>query len=191
MDQALFPFAHYWSFYLIFSGAIIGLLAIDLTAHRKAQTISMRAAGVWVCVWVALALLFCAGLFEYCSVRFGGQAARRVGLEFLAGYVMEESLSVDNMFVFALVFRYFAIPARYQHRVLFYGVLGAMVFRGMFIAAGSALMRFHWVVDRVRDLPRVHRHSDGDGEGKGSGPGRESADPPGAAMVPGDGRTAR
>ncbi len=146
MDQALFPFADYWTFYLIFSGAIVGLLAIDLTVHRKEHTISMREAGVWVCVWVALALLFCAGLYEFCNLRFGGDAARRVGLEFLAGYVMEESLSVDNMFVFALVFRYFAIPTRYQHRVLFYGVLGAMLFRGMFIAAGSALMQFHWVV---------------------------------------------
>jgi tellurite resistance protein TerC len=76
----------------------------------------------------------------------GPVAARQVTLEFLTGYVVEESLSIDNMFVFALVFRYFAVPAKYQHRILFYGVLGAIVFRGIFIAAGALLIKFHWVV---------------------------------------------
>jgi tellurite resistance protein TerC len=79
-------------------------------------------------------------------MRHGVETARRVTLEFLAGYAVEEALSIDNMFVFALVFRYFGIVQRLQHRVLFYGVLGAIVFRGIFIAAGAALVRFHWVV---------------------------------------------
>jgi tellurite resistance protein TerC len=146
VHQALFPFAHYWHFYLIFSALIVSLLVIDLTAHRKEHIISLREALTWSCIWIALALAFNAGLYAYTASRFPADVARQVSLEFLAGYLMEESLSVDNMFVFALVFRYFAIPLKYQHRVLFYGVLGAMVFRGVFIAIGSALIRFHWVV---------------------------------------------
>ena len=78
--------------------------------------------------------------------RYAPAIGRQLSLEFLAGYVVEESLSIDNMFVFALVFRYFAVPSRYQHKVLFYGVLGAMIFRAIFIAAGSALVRFEWVM---------------------------------------------
>lgn len=146
MDQALFPFAHYWHFYLIFSALIVSLLVIDLTAHRKDHSVTLREALTWSCIWVALALAFNAGLYLYAASRFPDGIARQVSLEFLAGYLMEESLSVDNMFVFALVFRYFAIPPKYQHRVLFYGVLGAMIFRGIFIAVGSALIRFHWVL---------------------------------------------
>jgi tellurite resistance protein TerC len=85
-------------------------------------------------------------LYLFTAARYSPGVGRQLSLEFLAGYVVEESLSVDNMFVFALVFRYFAVPSRYQHKVLFYGVLGAMVFRGVFIAAGTALVRFEWVM---------------------------------------------
>jgi tellurite resistance protein TerC len=146
MPTSLFPFSHYWPFYLAFTAGITVLLVMDLAAHRKNAGTSMRSALAGTVVWIALAMVFCGGLYLYSSTLFPAATARRVSLEFLAGYLMEESLSIDNMFVFALVFRYFAIPARYQHRVLFYGVLGAMVFRALFIAAGSALIRFHAVV---------------------------------------------
>ena len=97
-------------------------------------------------MWISLAFAFSYALYLFTAARHSPAIGRQLSLEFLAGYVVEESLSVDNMFVFALVFRYFAVPLRYQHKVLFYGVLGAMVFRGIFIAAGTALVRFEWVM---------------------------------------------
>lgn len=145
MDANLFPAAEYWWFYLAFTAVIVTLLALDLAVNRKAHIISIREAGFWTAGWISLALLFSVGLYWFAAARVG-RAARQVTLEFLAGYLVEESLSIDNMFVFALVFRYFGVPASYQHRVLFYGILGAIVFRGIFIAAGAALIRFHWVV---------------------------------------------
>jgi tellurite resistance protein TerC len=138
VSTSLFPFASYWWLYLAFTGLVVILLAIDLAFHRKDGPISMRAAAAWTAIWVTLALAFSFGLFLF--------ASRQMSLEFLAGYVVEESLSIDNMFVFALIFRYFAVPSRFQHRVLFYGVLGAMVFRAIFIAVGAALIRFDWVM---------------------------------------------
>ena len=156
----LFPFAEYWWFYLAFTGLVLLLLALDLGVfHRQAHEVSFREAASWSVVWVGLALLFNYLLYQYALWKFPQDprlaslpgfdpeaAAWRVSLEFLAGYIVEKSLSVDNIFVFVLVFGYFAIPARYQHRVLFYGIAGALVFRAAFIAAGSALMRYHWVV---------------------------------------------
>ena len=142
----LFPLSHYWWFYLLFTGGILLLLALDLSLHRGGRTMPVRHAALWTVAWAALALAFSGGLYLFSAARFGAQNASRVTLEFLAGYVVEESLSIDNMFVFALVFRYFGIPRDLQHRVLFYGVLGAIVFRGIFIAGGAALVRFHWVV---------------------------------------------
>ena len=99
-----------------------------------------------MCIWVALALVFCFGLYQYTGWQFGEVRAKRAALEFLTGYLVEESLSLDNMFVFVLVFAYFKIPAQFHHRVLFYGILGALVFRGIFIILGSALIQFGWVV---------------------------------------------
>jgi tellurite resistance protein TerC len=146
MPTSLFPLAEYWWFYLVFTAAILLLLSLDLSLHRGAQVMPIRRAAQWTAGWVSLALAFSGGLYVYSSVRFGVETARRLTMEFLAGYAVEEALSIDNMFVFALVFGYFGIAQRFQHRVLFYGVLGAIVFRGIFIAAGSALVRFHWVV---------------------------------------------
>lgn len=146
MNASLFPFADYWWLYLSFTGLVIGLLAIDLSFHRKARVISFREAAGWTAIWMALALAFSYAVYLFASAIHSPSIARRLSLEFLTGYVVEESLSIDNMFVFALVFRYFQVPSRYQHRVLFYGVLGAMLFRAIFIAAGSALVRFHWVL---------------------------------------------
>ncbi|HEX6183899.1 MAG TPA: TerC family protein [Pyrinomonadaceae bacterium] len=156
----LFPFADYWWFYLGFTGFVLLLLALDLGVfHREAHEVSFREAAVWSVVWVTLALLFNFLLYQYALWKFPldprltaipgfdpQAAAWRAALEFLTGYVVEKSLSVDNIFVFVLVFGYFAIPAKYQHRVLFYGIIGALVLRAAFIAVGSALMQYHWVV---------------------------------------------
>jgi tellurite resistance protein TerC len=144
----LFPFGEYWWFYALFVAAVLGLLALDLGVFRRDErAVGFREALAWCGVWVTLALLFNAGLYAYLRWRLGPTpAAVEVALEFLTGYVVEYSLSVDNIFVFVLVFRYFGVAARYQHRVLFYGILGALVFRAVFIALGSVLMQFHWVV---------------------------------------------
>ena len=118
---------------------ILGMLAIDLVAHRRAHEVSVREAAVWTAVWVGVGLGF--GAIVWAA--YGAQA----GGEYFAGYLIEKSLAVDNVFVFALVFSYFAVPRAYQHRVLFYGVLGALVFRAVFIAGGAVLLdRFHWVL---------------------------------------------
>jgi tellurite resistance protein TerC len=126
--------------WLGFNVFVLAMLALDLGVfHRKAHIVGLREAAVWSCVWVGLALVFNAGLWFY-----GGP---KVGLEFLTGYLIEKSLSVDNIFVFVMLFTYFAVPAQYQHRVLFWGILGALVMRGTFIAAGSYLLQqFHWVI---------------------------------------------
>lgn len=141
-----FPFADYWWLYLAFTALVAVLLAVDLTFHRKARAISLRRAALWTAVWMALALAFSYALYLFASASHSPAIGRQLSLEFLAGYVVEESLSIDNMFVFALVFRYFAVPSRFQHTVLFYGVLGAMVFRAIFIAGGAALIRFELVM---------------------------------------------
>ena len=145
MTGPLFPFVNYWWLYLAFTGLVVLLLSIDLRLHRQGPD-SMARAALWTGVWVALALAFCGLLYWFTSGRLTPELGRQAGLEFLAGYILEKALSVDNMFVFALVFRYFGIPAAYQHRVLFYGVLGAMALRGLFISAGSALVRFEWAM---------------------------------------------
>ena len=146
MPAGLFPFADYWWFYLAFTALITVLLTLDLTLHGKDEAVSFREAVVWTTIWTALALAFSCGLYGYASTRFAPGVARQITLEFLAAYIVEESLSIDNMFVFAVIFRFFAVPSRYQHRVLFFGILGAMVFRGIFIAIGSALIQFHWMM---------------------------------------------
>jgi tellurite resistance protein TerC len=115
------------------------MLALDLGVfHRKAHVVHPREALRWTAAWVSLALLF--NVFVY--FRFGSERA----LEFLTGYLIEESLSVDNLFVFLMIFAAFGVPAKLQHRVLFWGILGALVSRALFIVLGAALMqRFHWV----------------------------------------------
>jgi tellurite resistance protein TerC len=145
---SLFPFHDYWWFYLVFSGFVLLLLLLDLGIfHRKSHAIGFKEASAWSAVWVVLALFFCWGLYEYGQWRgLGDATARTISLEFLAGYVIEKSLSVDNLFVFVLIFQYFAVPPKYQHRVLFYGILGALVFRAIFIALGAALLRYEWVI---------------------------------------------
>lgn len=159
---ALFPFADYWWFYALFTLGVVGLLALDLGVfHREAHAVGFREALGWTVVWTALSLVFCFVLWRYAewklpqdprliaagmSAAAASELADRTALEFLTGYVVELSLSVDNIFVFIVVFTFFGVPAQYQHRVLFYGILGALVFRVVFIALGSVLMQFHWVI---------------------------------------------
>jgi tellurite resistance protein TerC len=145
--EVLFPFAEYWPFYAGFTALVLALLAVDLGVfHRQAHAVTFRESLAWSVVWVALALAFNAGFYLYASERHGAEAGARLGLEFLTGYVVEKSLAVDNIFVFVLIFSYFGIPPRYQHRVLFYGILGALLFRAAFIALGSILLQYHWMV---------------------------------------------
>jgi tellurite resistance protein TerC len=123
-----------------FSVFIITMLSLDLGLfNRKAHTIKYREAWIWSGVWVTLALIFAGLVFRY-------QGHDR-GFEFLTGYIIELSLSVDNLFVFLLIFSYFKVPARFQHRVLFWGVLGALFMRLTMIFVGAALIdRFHWII---------------------------------------------
>ncbi len=123
-----------------FSIFVLAMLALDLGVfHRKSHTVGMKEALTWSAVWIALALLFNAGIWYW---RGPDQ-----GLTFLTGYVVELSLSVDNLFVFLLIFAYFKVPAEYQHKVLFWGILGALVMRAVFIGAGIALIqKFHWII---------------------------------------------
>jgi tellurite resistance protein TerC len=156
----LFPFAEYWWFYAAFTVLVFVLLAVDLGVfHRSAHRVSFREASAWSVVWVTLALVFNYGFYRYMLFRFatgprfqglpGFDApamALQTALEFLAGYVVEYSLSVDNIFVFVVVMGYFKVPAEYQHRVLFFGILGALLFRAIFIALGALLLQFEWVI---------------------------------------------
>lgn len=128
------------AFWIGFIVLILGLLLFDLLwFHRKPHTIAAKEAFGWVCFWVALAVAF--NVFVY--LEFGGAKS----LEFSTGYLVELALSLDNVFVFIVIFRYFKVPAQYQHRVLFYGILGAIVLRGIFILVGAALLKeFSWLL---------------------------------------------
>jgi tellurite resistance protein TerC len=145
--MTLFPFADYWWFYGGFLIFVFIMLALDLGVfNRKAHVVSFKEATIWSLIWVTLALIFNFLFYQYAAGKFGIETGRELGLEFLTGYILEYSLSIDNIFVFVLVFTYFGIPAKYKHRVLFYGILGALIFRAIFIALGSALMQFHWII---------------------------------------------
>jgi tellurite resistance protein TerC len=120
-------------------GLILGMLAVDLFAHRRAHVIAVREAAAWSAVWVTIGIAFGAWVWAAHGSEFGQQ--------YFAGYLIEKSLAVDNVFVWAIIFTFFAVPREYQHRVLFFGVLGALVFRGLFIAGGSVLIAsFGWVL---------------------------------------------
>jgi tellurite resistance protein TerC len=116
------------------------MLTVDLGVfHRKAHAVTTREATTWCVVWITLAIVFNAGI----HIWLGSEKA----LEFFTGYLIEYSLSVDNLFVFILIFSYFAVPASYQYRVLFWGILGALIMRGAFIGTGALLLQhFHWVI---------------------------------------------
>lgn len=149
MNQTLlFPIAEFWWLYLAFIGFVIGMLALDLGVfHKHSHTVGFKEALLWSLAWIFLALLFNLGLYYIALDTFHDPAiAKEVSLEFLAGYLIEKSLSIDNIFIFVVVFSFFAIPAKYQHRVLFFGILGALFFRAIFIALGTLLIQYHAVV---------------------------------------------
>ncbi len=126
--------------WVLFTLFVVGLLVIDLGLfHRKPHAVSIREAAIWSAVWVALALIFNFGIYLY--------AGRDPALAFFSGYLIEKSLAVDNIFVFVLIFSALAVPPAYQHRVLFFGIVGALVMRGVMIAAGAFLIeRFEWIL---------------------------------------------
>lgn len=136
-----------WGVFLLF---VLGMLALDLGVfHKEAHEVSIKEALIWSVIWISIALVFCTFIFfgwnfiQPNSVYSNAQA----GQAFLAGYLVEKALSVDNIFVFLLVFSYFQVPAKYQHRVLFWGILGALIFRTAFIAVGAAVLeRFLWTM---------------------------------------------
>lgn len=136
-----------WIGFLLF---VFAMLAIDLGVfHRKAHAVSMREAASWSVVWIGLALLFNLGIYFFWRqmVPESAYSNSEASIVFLTAYIIEKSLSVDNIFVFVMLFTYFAVPAALQHRVLFWGVLGALVMRGVLIFAGTALIReFEWVL---------------------------------------------
>jgi tellurite resistance protein TerC len=127
-------------FWIVFNVIIFTMLALDLGVfNKRAHKISVKEALIWSAVWISLGLIF--NIFVY--LEFGKTKA----LQFLTGYVIEYSLSVDNIFVFILIFTYFSVKAQYQHKILFWGILGALVMRGIFIFAGITLInKFHWIV---------------------------------------------
>jgi tellurite resistance protein TerC len=126
--------------WVLFGLFVLIMLVLDLGVfHRHSHEVTVKEALIWSGVWITLALLFNVGVYLW----HGPQTA----LEFLAGYLLEESLSVDNLFVFLLVFSYFQVPAQYQHKVLFWGILGALLMRAMFIIAGVTLVqKLHWII---------------------------------------------
>jgi tellurite resistance protein TerC len=130
---------HVW-LWVGFNLFVLAMLALDLGVfHRQAHVVSFKESMTWTVVWVVLAMIFNAGVWQ-----FGGS---QKGLEFFTGYLIEKSLSVDNVFVFALLFSYFAVPAKYQHKVLFWGILGALIMRAIMIALGAVLItRFTWII---------------------------------------------
>ncbi len=137
MEQAVVGTPLHWS---LFFALLVAMLALDLGVfNRREHRVGLREALFWSVVWTAVGLLF----NLWIAHRFGGQ----FGLEFLTGYVIERSLSFDNIFVFIVLFNYFAVPAEQQHRVLFWGILGALISRGLFIGMGTALLaRFEWLI---------------------------------------------
>jgi tellurite resistance protein TerC len=124
----------------VFNVFVLALLALDLGVfHRKAHVVSLKEALVWSVIWIVVALLFNVLVYFW----RGSQSAT----EFLVGYLIERSLSIDNLFVFVLIFSYFRVPDQYQHKVLFWGIIGALIMRAIFIATGVALIhRFHWII---------------------------------------------
>jgi tellurite resistance protein TerC len=126
-----------WMGFILF---VLALLALDLSVfHRRAHAVRVGEAFLWSAIWITLALVFNLGVYFW----FGPEH----GLEFLTGYLVEKALSVDNIFVFLIIFSYFAVPAAFQHRVLFWGILGALLMRAIFILLGAALLqKFHWII---------------------------------------------
>ena len=127
-------------FWVAFNIFVITMLVLDLGVfHRKSHIIKFKESLVWCAIWISLALLFNLGIYIW--------SGPKLAIQFLTGYLIELSLSIDNLFVFLLIFSYFRVPHKYQHRVLFWGILGAVIMRAVFIAAGITLIqKFHWII---------------------------------------------
>ncbi len=128
--------------WLGFNLSVLLLLALDLGLfHRKDEVVTPKQAGIWTVVWITLSLLFCGALF------YVGYWDKAQSLQWVTAYIIEYSLSVDNLFVFLMVFAYFRVAPEHQHRVLFWGIMGAFIMRAVLILAGTALVsRFHWLI---------------------------------------------
>jgi len=138
-----------WIFWLGFLVFVAVMLVLDLGVfNRKAHAVKFKEALTWTAVWIALAGVFAVLIYFFGHQMTGsGRPNHTLALEFVTGYLIEESLSVDNLFVFLLIFRYFQVPSQFQHKVLFWGIIGALVMRMFFIFAGVALInRFHWII---------------------------------------------
>lgn len=133
----------------VFIGFVLVMLAVDLflVGGNKAHKVSFKEAAAWSAVWFILAMLFNLGLWRYLNGVYGSEVADTKAMEFLTGYLIEKSLAVDNIFVFLMIFTFFAVPAEFQRRVLIYGVIGAIVMRAIMIVAGAWLVQeFHWLL---------------------------------------------
>jgi len=139
-----------WLFWVLFNLFVLALLALDLGVfHRTKHVVGFREAIGWTLVWISLAAGFAVLIYFFGHTMVGGRPRpnSELSLEFIAGYLIEQSLSVDNLFVFLLIFRYFRVPRHFQHDVLFWGILGALIMRAIFIVAGITLLnRFHWFI---------------------------------------------
>ena len=139
-----------WIFWVLFNLFVLAMLALDLGVfHRKKHVVGFREAIGWTLLWIALAGAFAVLIYFFGHTMTGrhARANSELTLEFVTGYLIEESLSVDNLFVFLVIFRYFAVPRRYQHEILFWGVLGALVMRAIFILVGIKLLNaFEWII---------------------------------------------
>jgi tellurite resistance protein TerC len=158
--MTLFTFHDYGWLYVGFTAFVLIVLALDLGVfHKKAHEVSFKEASLWTSIWIGFALIFNYLFYQYSLYQFSNNQlytsipnfdpqiqAKTLALEFLTGFVIEKSLAIDNIFIFAVVFSYFGIPKLYQHRVLFWGILGALIFRATLIAMGSVLMKYHGVV---------------------------------------------
>jgi tellurite resistance protein TerC len=141
MDQS-------WTWWIGFNVAVLVMLALDLgIVHRKSHVVRIKEALLWSILWTLVALLFNAGIWAGWIGNYPAADRGRVALEFFTGYIIERSLSFDNLFVFAVIFSYFAVPPKFHHRVLFYGILGALLCRAAFIFGGTWLInQFHWMI---------------------------------------------
>jgi len=140
---------HTWIFWVLFNVFVLAMLLLDLGIfHRKAHEVHFKEAVGWTVIWIVLAGLFALLIFGFGHYMVAKPRPNSVlALEFITGYVMEESLSVDNLFIFLLIFRYFKVPRISQHKVLFWGILGALVTRGIFILVGVSIVnRVHWAM---------------------------------------------
>jgi tellurite resistance protein TerC len=141
MQEPIWLWASFTAFVLLMLGIDLGLF------NRKAHVVTYRKALAWSAVWVALALLFAGVVYWRRFDELGAAGAQGAVLKYLTGYIIELSLSVDNLFVFLLIFSYFKVPSKYQHRVLYWGVLGALIMRAFMIIVGAALIsKFHWII---------------------------------------------